>query len=147
MQGAGCERMLAQVLPYYSEWFDVDLVLLENRITYALPPNLNVVSLDTPLQGYRGMLKAIRSLRKHFAKHYYDAIISYLDLYNVAVAASLLFKRGRPVHVACEHTTDREYFHYSRMPASRQALLKRALRFAYARADRVIAVSENLRVS
>lgn len=145
MHGAGCERMLAEVLPFYSERFSVDLVLLEGRINYEIPDKVNVVSLDTPLSGFTGAQAAMLSLRRHLKKENYAAVVSYLDLYNALVSLALMFWPRRPAHVACEHTTDREYFFHSRMPAWKQIGMKRALKFAYGRADRVIAVSENVK--
>jgi glycosyltransferase involved in cell wall biosynthesis len=145
MHGAGCERMLAEVLPYYSRDFDVDLILLEHHVSYPIPSEVRVISLDAPLHGIRGMFSALRLLKKELGARQYAAVISYLDLYNAIVALSLLFRRNRPPHIACEHTTDREYFFHSRMAAWKRSFIKLALRFAYGRSDRVVAVSENLK--
>ncbi len=46
LHGAGCERMLSEVLPYYTSEFDVDLLLVENKISYSIPDDINIICLD-----------------------------------------------------------------------------------------------------
>lgn len=151
LHGAGCERMLSEVLPFYADAFDVDLVLVENKISYAVPDTVNIIPLDLPIAGVGALkkvvnaFKLIRRLRKMAKNGGYEAIVSYLDFYNVMVCVANSFRRQKLKHVAVEQTTDYEFFANSQMAGWKQVIIKRAVGWAYNRVDRVIAVSENLK--
>ncbi len=143
LHGAGCERMLSEVLPYFSEAFDVDLVLQEKKVNYLLPSDVNVIVLGVK-PDLKSTLLTVSRLRRLQKDGKYDAIVSYLDLYNATVWLSRLFWRGRPPHIAVEQTTDREFFAHSRMSAVKQWIFKLFLKLAYPRVDHIIALSNNL---
>ncbi|MBK7391770.1 MAG: glycosyltransferase [Chloracidobacterium sp.] len=143
--------MLSEVLPFYADAFDVDLVLVENKISYAVPKAVNIIPLDLPIAGggllknAANAIKVIIRLRKMTMSGGYAAVVSYLDFYNVMVCVANSFRRNKLKHIAVEQTTDHEFFANSQMARWKQVIIKRAVGWAYNRADRVIAVSENLK--
>ncbi len=151
LHGAGCERMLSEVLPFYAEAFDVDLVMVENKINYAVPDTVNVISLDLPIYGgglvqnALNAVKVVLRFRKKIKNDGYVAIISYLDLYNVLVCCANSSSRKKKKHIVVEQTTDYEFFANSQIAKWKQWVIKRSLKWAYNRVDRIIAVSHNLK--
>ncbi|MBK8302208.1 MAG: glycosyltransferase [Chloracidobacterium sp.] len=143
--------MLSEVLPFYADAFDVDLVLVENKISYEVPDAVNIIALDLPIAGggllknAENAIKVILRLRRMTNKCRYAAVVSYLDFYNVMVCVANSFRRNKLKHIAVEQTTDYEFFANSQMAGWKQVIIKRAVGWAYNRVDRVIAVSENLK--
>ncbi len=150
LQGAGCERMLSEVLPHYAEAFDVDLVLAEKVISYKIPDTVNIIILETPLASGGLKLKVINSLklifrlRRLIKANHYDVIVSYLDIYNVMVFLANSFSRKIP-HIACEQTLDPEFFKHGTMASWKKTITKTIVGFTYNRVDQVIAISENVK--
>lgn len=151
LHGAGCERMLSEVLPFYHRHFDVELVLTENKISYAIPTDLKVVVLDTPLgegglvQKAMTMLRCIRLLRKQIRTSGYSAIVSYLDGYSVMTYFANLGISPRIPQIAVEQTLDREFAAHTMMSSWKKKIMYAFVSYAYNRVRRVIAVSENVR--
>jgi glycosyltransferase involved in cell wall biosynthesis len=143
--------MLSEVLPYYTSEFEVDLLLLENKINYSIPDDINVICLNKSfskggtlsrlVSGFNTIFSLISFLRKKE----YSVIVSYLDNYNVLVYIANLFHIKKPLHIVCEQTTDYEFFKNSKMSKWKQNVFKFALKTTYNRVDHIIAVSQNLK--
>lgn len=143
--------MLSEVLPYYSAAFDVDLVLLENKVSFNIPDSVNVICLDRSIDSGNVISKAVSAvstifrLRRRLRETKYAAIVSYLDSYNVMVCVANSLRRGKTKHIACEQTLDYEFFQNSAMAGWKQRIFKIAVKIAYNKVDRIIAVSQNLK--
>ncbi|MBP7699051.1 MAG: glycosyltransferase [Saprospiraceae bacterium] len=150
LHGAGCERMLSEVLPFYANSFDIDLLILENKISYPIPSNTNVFCLESSNNKSgifnRGIafFKTFLKLRKFLLTKKYNAIISYLDTHNCVVYFANKLAHNTK-QVACEQTIDYDFIKYSNLSKLKLFLLRSIITFVYNRVSRVIAVSENVK--
>ena len=140
LSGGGAERVFATVVGALSETYpsvDCSVVLLDALPEeQALPEGLCKTVLGT--EG--GMLSSISRLHAHFRKERPDLVVSFLARAN---CASIIASRslGFPCVIReCTHTTT----HYGNSISGR--LNRSIIRALYPRADKVIAVSEGVRM-
>ena len=98
LRGGGAERVAVNLIPFLSKYFDLTLVLLENKIEYELPEaDFNLISISKELNSIKGHLI---NTPFHIAKFYRlvkslspDIVLSFMEQANILnLAVSKLTK-------------------------------------------------------
>lgn len=138
----GAERVLDIVLRNRLDWadeFEVHLVLLDDEPQMRSMAEVDKVHV---LDGRGGLLRSTRQLHRLLDEIAPDLVVSFLIRANLA-AASWRWRGGAVPVAICErmHTSSHLAGRYRSMTASALGI---AIRLAYRRADRVLAVSQGV---
>jgi len=140
MEGGGAQRAVAKLAAgLVRRGQAVDLVLAHARGPYLaeIPPEVRVVDLDV-----RRMATAVLPLARYLRHERPSAVLSVLDYVNVVcVAARGLARSDVRLVVSERNTLSMTVAHTTRR---RTRLMPRLVRWAYPRADAVVAVSEGV---
>ena len=140
MDGGGAQRAVAKLASgFAARGHHVDLVLAHARGPYLreLPPEVHVVDLGVPR-----LAVAVIPLARYLRRARPDVVFSALDYVNVVAVVAravarvdipLVVSERNTVSVAVAHTTSR-----------RTRWMPRLIRWAYPRADAVVAVSQGV---
>src|SRR5262245_17481806 len=148
LHGAGCERMVAALLPDFQARFDVHLILHRAAIAYPIPPSVPIYLLQgdaspdhqVAYKAWRFAQRATR-LATILRRQPYDAVLGFVDVSNVLTAYAHALAGSRARLVLAEHTVNPQFFRFNPHARRLRPLLQALLRVAYTRADRVIAIS------
>jgi glycosyltransferase involved in cell wall biosynthesis len=148
LQGAGCERVVADLLPDLCARYAVELVLYEPAIAYPVPPGLPLRLLHSTIAAERpGAVKGLRfgvrvaRLAAVLRRGRYDAVLSFVDTNNLVSFFAHRLTRRRARLVLVEQTVGAEFFHFNPYARRYAAVYRPLLGLAYRHADAVIVVS------
>jgi glycosyltransferase involved in cell wall biosynthesis len=148
LHGAGCERMVAALLPDFQARFDVHLILHRAAIAYPIPPSVPIHLLQgdaspdhhVAYKAWRFAQRATR-LATILRRERYDAVLGFVDVSNVLTAYAHALAGSRARLVLAEHTVNPQFFRFNPHARRLRPLLQALLRVAYTRAHRVIVIS------
>lgn len=144
LMGGGLEKVvlnLAQGLVQHNVQLDLVLASAEGDFLSEVPPGVNVVDLQTPIDSRtRQAVKVIGPLVQYLRREKPDVLISHLASVNV-VAIAARFLAGIPLHLALvEHNLVLPYGTSSQpLP-----LLMHLMRWFYPFADAIVGVSQGI---
>jgi glycosyltransferase involved in cell wall biosynthesis len=152
LHGAGCERLLSQMLFYFEKEFVIDLILYEKIINYEIPKNINIKLVGTDNSPNHNLLykilrlwKRIYNLGKILKANEYDIILSFLDGCNVNVYIGKILHRVKTPLIATEHTINEGFFTHNKHAKKLTWLYKFLLKVTYNGADHVVVISESMK--
>lgn len=148
LHGAGCERIVAEMLPDLNADFGLHLILYHPSIAYPIPDNLKIYFLNSDNSPAHGIIfkifrfiKRIISLASILRRERFSVVLSFIDSNNVIVFFANILAGGKAKIVMAEHTINEEFFRFNPYARRLGWLIKLLLRFVYARADKVIVIS------
>jgi glycosyltransferase involved in cell wall biosynthesis len=147
LHGHGCERTVAEILPWLRRELDVELVLYQRLIDYPIPDDVPIRVLDSDtspdlsLAG-KGLRfgRRVAAMARVLRRGRYDVAFGLIDTNNIVVyfAARLA---GLPV-VLAERTVNEAFFDFNPYARRMRHVIKPLLGYVYARAERVTVLSE-----
>ncbi len=152
LHGAGCEKLVSEMLFKFVEEFEIDLILYEKHIDYKIPENINIKLVGTDNSPYHFILykifrqiKRIINIGKILKQNNYDAIISFIDGCNTNVLfAKKIFKIKTPL-IAAEHTINENFFNNNPFSKRFKIFFKYLSKITYNRVDEVIVISNSMK--
>jgi glycosyltransferase involved in cell wall biosynthesis len=142
LSGGGAERVMSNLLNYFSNVFKVVAVFFNNNHVYPLPNNCKVYYLDNDLPriGFIKKLMRIIYLRNVIKKEKLDVALSFLA--NLYLITSAIFPRRLNVKlIIAEHNTISYILKFSKNKTLKK-ILSKAL---YKKVDNIIAVSKGVK--
>jgi N-acetylgalactosamine-N,N'-diacetylbacillosaminyl-diphospho-undecaprenol 4-alpha-N-acetylgalactosaminyltransferase len=144
LSGGGAEGVASSLLPYISQYFDVILVLLENRTIRPVPEKVRLKALSGPLERQTAHILRIPyhffSLARLVQKNHIQIVMSFMEQANIINLLTAFLTNHKAV-ISQRVEPNRQY-------ASRGLIGKFILKASlmlYPRARRVVAVSEEIR--
>ncbi len=142
--GGGAERIMSQLLFYFTDIYNVVLVCFNKNHVYPIPNNIIEFYLDDcisyPIPAILKRLHRISRLRKLIKSERPDVILSFLTNLQLLLATRLFSKINSKIIIA-EHNTLSYTLKYSRYSLVKKYLLK----ILYKKADKIITVSEGVK--
>jgi len=152
LHGAGCEKLLSEMLFEFVKEFEIDLILYEKNIDYKIPKEINIKLVGTDNSPYHSIFYKIKRLfvrinniGKLLSQGNYKAILSFIDGCNTNVyLAKRMYRISTPL-ISAEHTVNDGLF--TNNPYSRQfaKIYKILLRITYNGVDEVIVISKSMK--
>ncbi|MSP52954.1 MAG: glycosyltransferase [Gammaproteobacteria bacterium] len=149
LHGAGCERIVAELLPDLNKLFDIELILYNRAISYPVPEQIKIYTLNSDNSaecsiGYKmyRFAKRIVSLSLILRRENYEVILSFIDGNNIIVFFANILSGRKAKLVTAEHTISDDFFRFNRYARRLRWVVKSLLRFVYNRADKVIVISK-----
>jgi glycosyltransferase involved in cell wall biosynthesis len=142
LSGGGAERVMSNLLNYFSNEFKVSAVFFNNNHVYPLPNDCKVYYLDNDLPriGFIKKLMRIIYLRNVIKKEKLDVALSFLA--NLYLITSAIFPRRLNVKlIIAEHNTISYILKFSKNKTLKK-ILSKAL---YKKVDNIIAVSKGVK--
>jgi N-acetylgalactosamine-N,N'-diacetylbacillosaminyl-diphospho-undecaprenol 4-alpha-N-acetylgalactosaminyltransferase len=144
LAGGGAERVASTLLPFLARYFDLTLVLLENRRSYPVPTEIPVVALSRPLNSHTAHVIRIpyhiqalaRLIRKHRAK----VVMSFLEQANI-INILAAFIAGHKAIIS-QRTSPRQQYEGKGLLGK---VISQTSARLYPKADRIIAVSNGVK--
>jgi len=152
LHGAGCERLLSNILPFLNKEFSIDLILYEKKIDYYIPWSINLKVLNISVETNRSIFyKAYRFIKRVLKtgillkQNKYDVILSFLDTCNIATFLSKkVFNIKTPI-ILSERTTNSAFFYYNPYAKRNKCFLKFFLKYIYTRANKIVVPSYDIK--
>lgn len=152
LHGAGCEKLVSEMLFEFTEEFEVDLILYEYIIDYKIPSNVNIKLVGTDNSPYHSLLykifrqiKRIINIGKILKQNNYNAVISFIDGCNTNVfLAKKIFKIKSPL-IAAEHTINENFFNNNPFARRFKMFFKFLSKITYNKVDEVIVISNSMK--
>lgn len=151
LEGAGCERLVSEMLPDLNEYFKMHLILYHRLITYRIPENVIIYHLNSDTSAKHGVIykiyrfiKRIYCLAVILRRERYDVVLSFIDNIVVFFACKLAGRKTRII--LAERTVNTEFFKFNRYARGLQWIIKPLLRFVFFRADKVIVNSNAMQL-
>lgn len=147
MSGGGAEKVVQILLEQVSTEKDLKiiLILLENKITYQIPKDVEVIYLfpyfNNYFQKFISIFLGALKLRNIIFKYNIPVIISFLERSNFVNLLAKFF--GCSHYTIISEHTNLEYTYGSR--ALKNSIVKLLLKLLYRKADRIIAVSNGVK--
>lgn len=152
LHGAGCEKLLSEMLFYFEKEFDIDLILYEKNIDYNIPKNINIKLVGTDNSPYHSKLykvyrlfKRINNIGKILKSNDYKAIVSFIDGCNTNVYLAKLLYRIKIPLISAEHTINENFFNNNPFTKKFKSLFKWLLKTTYNGVDEVIVISNSMK--
>lgn len=139
LDGGGAEKVLSHILDYIDKsCYAISLALFGKR-DRDIP---DVTELyDLKKKSRFSFFRLIYQLRKVIKELNPDTIVSMLHFTNIVTICASMFLPDKPQTIICEQN-----YHRAHIPKLRLGFLRKQLmRFAYRRADKIVAVSEKLK--
>ena len=152
LHGAGCEKLLSEMLFEFEREFDIDLILYEHKIDYNIPNNLNIITLNSQNTASNNIIyKIIRAVKridkigKTIKQNNYDAVISFIDGCNINTFLGCKLHRCKTPLILAEHTINEGFFKNNKYAKKVERLYKFLLKVTYNNADKVIVISKAMK--
>jgi glycosyltransferase involved in cell wall biosynthesis len=152
LHGAGCEKLLSEMLFYFEKEFNIDLILYENSIDYNIPKSINIKLLETDNSPNHSVLykiyrlgKRINNIGKILKKNNYDVILSFIDGCNTNVYFGKVLHRVKTPLISAEHTINEGFFIHNPYSKKLAWLFKFLLKITYNGVDEVIVISNSMK--
>lgn len=152
LEGAGCEKLVAEMLPTFANHFEVNLIMYEMYNDFSIPKGIKVLTLDSKNRSQHSFAyKTIRLLYRVFylgllfRKHKYDLILSFIDGCNINSFLGKTLFGVKSRLILAEHTVNKNFFQYNKYSNKFKYIIKLLLYCAYNKSDRVVAISSSMR--
>jgi len=152
LHGAGCEKLVSEMLFNFEKEFYIDLILYENNIDYNIPNNINIKLVGTDNSANHNawykifrLGKRIYNIGKILKKNKYDAVLSFIDGCNTNVYFGKILHRVSTPLICAEHTINENFFKYNLYSKKLAWLFKYLLRVTYNGSDEVIVISNSMK--
>lgn len=152
LRGAGCERIVVELIPELNKCFNLHLILYHHAISYPIPKDLKIELLHcntsvnhSYFYKFYRYIKKIVALSSLIRKNRYDIILSFIDLNNVVVYFANKLS-GREVKlIVSERTVNESFFRHNRYAHRLKKLIKFLLKYVYNRSNKVITNSKAMK--
>lgn len=152
LHGAGCEKLLSEMLFDFEKEFEIDLILYEKSIDYDIPKSINIKLVGSDNSPYHSIFykifrlwKRINNIGKILKSNNYDAILSFIDGCNTNVYFAKLLHNLKTPLVSAEHTINKGFFIHNPHSKKLAWLFKYLLKITYNGVDEVIVISESMK--
>ena len=152
LHGAGCEKLVSEMLFDFEKEFYIDLILYENNIDYDIPDNINIKLIGTDNSANHNFWykifrlgKRIYNIGKILKKNKYDVVLSFIDGCNTNVYFGKILHRVNTPLICAEHTINENFFKYNLYSKKLAWLFKYLLRVTYNGSDEVIVISNSMK--
>lgn len=152
LHGAGCEKLLSEMLFDFEKEFEIDLILYDKKIDYEIPSNINIKLIRTDNSPVHNIFykifrlcKRIYNIGKILKQNKYDAVISFIDGCNMNVYFSKKLFNIKTPWIAAEHTINGGFFKHNFYAKKFAKILKFLLKVTYDHANEVIVISNSMK--
>jgi len=152
LHGAGCEKLLSEMLFDFVKEFEIDLILYEKSIDYNIPKDINIKLVGTDNSPHHSFLykifrliKRINNIGKILKDNKYDAVLSLIDGCNTNVYLGKVLHRVRTPLISAEHTINKSFFIHNPHSKKLAWLFKYLLKITYNGVDEVIVISNSMK--
>jgi len=152
LHGAGCEKLLSEMLFDFKKEFEVDLILYEKSIDYDMPKSINIKLVGTDNSPYHSIMykiyrlwKRIDNIGKILKDNDYDAVLSFIDGCNTNVCLGKKLHRAKTPLISAEHTINDGFFKHNPHSKKFAWLFKYLLKMTYNGVDEVVVISNSMK--